>query len=117
MTRFATNEPDPAIYGDTREDIEAERIRQEAWDIFVASLRDQMAADSSRGWSDLPACPLLYYLARTYRWNDRERDGLSVVQADMLSFAERYGWPDTLRAIAQAMQADLDLQREALDRR
>jgi hypothetical protein len=103
MTRFAMSEPDPAPY-DVNPEVEAEAVRQEQWAIFVASLRDYAFHD---GWAEV-----LTAVTEAF-------DGFigTAITMQIREFAEAYGWPDTLRALAQAWQADEQAKREVMDRR
>lgn len=114
----------PAMVAQVDAEMEAHHERQQAWDIFVASLRDRMAEDAKCGWSDLPACPMLYDIARIYRhgsvsyaYVDGNANDLSPIQVEIKQFAEGYGWPATLRALAQGMEADETLKKELDGRR
>lgn len=84
--------------------IEAEAIRLQQWDIFVASLRDAAFHD---GWAEV-----LTAAAEAFDGFDG-----TPLTAQIHEFAGLYRWPDTLRAIAQALQADEAFKAEAMARR
>lgn len=89
-----------------RQEHEAEQIRQQAWDVFVASMRDEANA---WGWDTV-----VLTLADVYAGRFRDID---VRETEIAQFAAGYGWPDTLRAVAAAMQADEQFKRQAEARR
>jgi hypothetical protein len=107
--RFSISEPDPAPY-DVNPEHEADQIRQDAFAGFVASMRDYAHGD---GWEAVVAevPEAMKYLRVCYAAFE------TSIQKELMDFAEGYGWPDTLRAIASAMQADEQARREAMDRR
>lgn len=104
--RFSVSEPDPAPY-EPDPTIEAEAQRLEQWAIFVASLRDWAAHES---WLEI-----LEALPRVQSGFDFT--GGDWPDGEIKQFSELHGWPDTLRAVAQAMQSDETAQREAFERR
>lgn len=100
MTRF----PTPLA----QQEADAEATRQEQLDIFVASLRDYA---HKYDWALLLACIPGAYEKRQAGWV------VEGMRAEIDAFAEGYGWPSTLRAIAQAMEADDVAKRELESRR
>jgi hypothetical protein len=84
---------------------EAEEIRRQAFAVLVGSLRDYAHGGC---W-----CIVLQALSDAY---PPAVPDLPVSQ-EIAQFAEGYGWPSTLRAIAQAMEADEALKRDADQRR
>ena len=104
MIRFATDPPDADRFDPIKAHEEAEAKRLEAWEDFVAAMRSgrpsvqlRLVAELLDGQSD----PF-------YR---------TVAKDTIRVFAEAHGWPDTLRAIAQAMAAEDQARRELMDRR
>ena len=89
-------------------ELEAETQRQQAWAIFVASLRDY--AHRTR-WCRSQLFAVLMDAA------DDEAGDSGAVECEIRAFAGLYGWPDTLRAVAQALEADETQQRELEARR
>jgi hypothetical protein len=97
----------PAMVAQMDAEMTAHGERQRAWDIFVASLRDYAHK------FDYTAVLLELTDAHDGYW----ARGVVPLRDEIAQFAEGYGWPDTLRAIAAAMQADEQVRREAMDRR
>jgi hypothetical protein len=86
--------------------IERERAaRQQAWEDFVAAIRE-WAVDSGYEW-------VLYGCSKLFEGDTIE----TPMMRELKAFAAEHGWPDTLRAIAQAMAADERHRRELVDRR
>ena len=82
----------------------AEDARRQALEDFVAWLMTGRASVQLRHVADLL---------------DGLRDPYydSIAKREIDAFADAHGWPDTLRAIAQAMQMDERHKRELMDRR
>lgn len=84
-------------------DAEAQRVQN--WDVFVAGLRDH--AHARGGWGGIR----LYLLDAIFK-------GISKRAHDeALDFEGQHSFPELLRALAQAWQADDTAQREAFERR
>lgn len=89
---------------------DAAEAKRQAWDVFVASLRDY---GHEGGWDWI-----MRRLSYAFNGDYTSLTGpCGTAERDIRQFAEGYGWPDTLRALAQAMQADEQMKREAMDRR
>jgi len=99
--RFALNTPDLDAEGNPLH--EAEEIRQRAWEDFVALLRNGHTSTWLRHAADL--------------LDGRTDPYYGTPHSVLTDFAAEHGWPDTLRAIAQALQADEREKRELFDRR
>ena len=92
------------------QEAQAEEIRRQARAVFVAEIRDWLA---TVGCGDVLADLEAAYRAR--RNSTYYGPGRFAYHA--MLFAAGYGWPDTLRAVAQAMESDEQAQRELMDRR
>jgi hypothetical protein len=90
----------PAMTPLAEQEAQAKEIRRQAFAVFVASMRDEAARLS---WAVI--CD---GIADSFT-----ESGSREVQ----DFKDGWGWPDTLRAIADAMQADDTARREAFERR
>ena len=99
---------EPEDYGIVDPLKEAEDARLQAWDDFVALMRTELERQT------LPA--LLYDVGVAYA-AVVSINSLHQPARQIYDFAEEHGWPDTLRAIAAAMQADERHKRELMDRR
>jgi hypothetical protein len=88
-----------------QQEAEAEDVRRQAFEIFVGSLRD------FAGWSSWERVVSGLFAAYSGRAAD------DVVDLDIEQFAEGYGWPSTLRALAAAMDLDEQFKRQCGDRR
>ena len=99
----------------------AEEIRRTAFEVFVAAMRDYAAAWTWRNVID--GMDLAYRADAAVGpkieacHHDGERVTLPIFVCEIQHFAEGYGWPNTLRAIAQAMEADEQFKAEAEARR
>ena len=102
MTRFAINPPDDYGIVDPLKEAEDARLRQ--WEAFVELCRHGRPS------------VLLRHVAELL---DGQRDPFyrSTAKDEIEQFAAAHGWPDTLRAIAQAMQHEERVRRELMDRR
>lgn len=76
---------------------ELDETARQARAIFVASLRDFLSK-YSLDFGGLAG-------------------GCDATDAEIRQFADLYGWPDTLRALAQAMQVDEQMKAECEARR
>jgi hypothetical protein len=85
--------------------IERERAaRQQAWEDFVAVLRNGRTSVLLRHAADLIE-------------DRRDPFYRTPIKDQIDAFAQAHGWPATLRAVAQAMQDDERHRRELMDRR
>jgi hypothetical protein len=85
--------------------IERERAaRQQAWEDFVAVLRNGRTSVLLRHAADLIE-------------DRRDPFYRTPIKDEIDTFAQTHGWPATLRAISQAMQDDERHRRELVDRR
>jgi hypothetical protein len=98
----AITEPDD--YGIVDPLKEAEDARLQAWEDFVAVLRNGRTSVLLRHAADLIE-------------DRRDPFYRTPIKDDIDTFAQAHGWPATLRAIAQAMQDDERHRRELVDRR
>ena len=78
--------------------------REQAREDFVAWLRSQKGATD---WG---------YVVTHLGWTFNH-GAVTTIERALADFAAAHGWPDTLRAVAQAMDADERERRELVDRR
>jgi hypothetical protein len=96
------------------QEAEAEEIRRQAFAVFVSEIGDWAAEGRGFGFV-LGEIEAGYRAARAIPGHNPYGPGRFAYHA--MLFAEGYGWPSTLRAIAQAMEADEALKRDADQRR
>ena len=101
---------EPEDYGIVDPLKEADDARLQAWDDFVAWVRDECHL-GHLAW-------VFYRMAEAalIEWDNTPTENVEA-RGRIREFAEEHGWPDTLRAIAAAMQADERHKRELMDRR
>jgi hypothetical protein len=111
--RFAIDPPDEDRDELVNPEHEAETIRQQAWDLFVAEVRDWAAAIKYGNVLE----DLMHAYCALQMNPDYMPYGPGRFAYHAMLFSREHGWPSTLRAIAQAMQADEQAKQEAMDRR
>jgi hypothetical protein len=107
----AITEPDD--YGIVDPLKEAEDARLQAWEDFVALTREW---DRLHRYGGVLEDLMHGYCAASMN-PDYMPYGPGRFAYHAMQFAKEHGWPDTLRAIAQAMQDDERHRRELVDRR
>ena len=83
--------------------------RERAWEDFVIGLRLELQRHG--------LVVLLQIAATAYTRAPGSCVNFTPTEGHIRDFAAAHGWPDTLRAVAQAMDADERERRELMDRR
>ena len=94
-------EPDPIK--------EEEAIREQAFELLVSSLRDALARHGRHY--------LFATLADAAAFDEPWGADSSVTEDQIKQFADTYGWPSAVRAIARALETDEQFKTELEARR